>query len=36
VYLWRLGKEGDYRKIVRLQFQNTVMFWGTGVWKTEL
>lgn len=26
VYLWRLGKEGDYRKIVRLQFQDTVMF----------
>jgi Potential Queuosine, Q, salvage protein family len=26
VYLWRLGKEGDYRKIVRLQLQDTVMF----------
>ncbi|KAJ2955106.1 hypothetical protein NQZ79_g8844 [Umbelopsis isabellina] len=26
VYLWRLGKVGEYRKIVRLQLQNTVMF----------
>jgi hypothetical protein len=26
VYLWRLGKEGEYRKIVRLQLQDTVMF----------
>lgn len=26
VYLWRLGKEGDYRKIPRFAFRDTVMF----------
>jgi hypothetical protein len=26
VYLWRLGKVGDYRKVPRFQFKDTVMF----------
>lgn len=26
VYIWRLGKEGDYRKVPRFQLRNTVMF----------
>ncbi|KAI7904860.1 uncharacterized protein BX663DRAFT_503823 [Cokeromyces recurvatus] len=26
VYLWRLGKVGDYRKVPRLQLRDTVMF----------
>ncbi|KAI8096272.1 uncharacterized protein BX664DRAFT_382745 [Halteromyces radiatus] len=26
VYLWRLGKVGDYRKVPRMEWRNTVMF----------
>ncbi|CAO3650889.1 unnamed protein product [Cunninghamella echinulata] len=26
VYLWRIGKVGDYRKVPRMQWRNTVMF----------
>ncbi|KAI8330066.1 hypothetical protein BC941DRAFT_506432 [Chlamydoabsidia padenii] len=26
VYLWRLGKVGDYRKVPRMEYRNTVMF----------